>query len=190
MRARLDRHVDYPLLRSIRKACGREIEEAVEGDPRRCAVLAALTANGSGGSAGARRFSPALYENLRQKLQGVRLPAVLASRRELERYLKAWARLRTRWLATAGKSVRVHVDPRLSLCAVEDSTRGTERRFVSFLPCESINRGLLRQVSPRSRRRPRAARSSLGRGAGSGRNKDLDVRRPTEDAGRSLSQDS
>ena len=42
---RLDRHVDYPLLRSIRKVCGQEIEEAVEGDPRRCAVLAALTAN-------------------------------------------------------------------------------------------------------------------------------------------------
>ena len=88
MTSRLDRNVDYSLLRSIRKVCGREIEEAVEGDPRRCAVLAALTANGSGGSAGARRFSPALYENLRQKLQGVRLPAVLASRRELERYLK------------------------------------------------------------------------------------------------------
>ena len=86
--SKLDKHVDYSLLRSIRNVCGREIEKAAEGDPRRCSVLAALTANGSGGSTDARRFSPVLYENLRQKLQGERLPTVLASRRELESYLK------------------------------------------------------------------------------------------------------
>ena len=89
--SKLDKHVDYSLLRSIRKVCGREIEEAAEGDPRRCSVLAALTANGSGGSPDARRFSPVLYENLRQKLQGgERLPTVLASRREMESYLKKY----------------------------------------------------------------------------------------------------
>ena len=57
-------------MRRIRENCGSLIEEAAGGDPARGALLAALTANESGGSARAYRFEPNNYERLTKLLAG------------------------------------------------------------------------------------------------------------------------
>ena len=76
-------------MRWIREACGREIAEAAEGDPIRSALLAAITANESGGSRQAYRFAPANYERLLGLLAGNETKVDGVTRAQLEKRLNA-----------------------------------------------------------------------------------------------------
>jgi hypothetical protein len=77
------------LMRSIREACGLEIAEATKGDRNKAALLAAITANESGGSRQAYRFEPDNLEKLRALLAGT-VPDVDGLKKEaLEKKLAA-----------------------------------------------------------------------------------------------------
>ena len=83
-------HTDFRLMKSIHDSCRRDIGRAVRGDPEEHALLAALTANGSGGYSKACRFSPALHDALSGRLKGLRSSLPLVPRRDLERYLETF----------------------------------------------------------------------------------------------------
>jgi len=71
----------------IREACGREIAEATGGDPARSALLAAITANESGGSRQAYRFAPANHLRLQGLLKGAESKVDGLKRAQLEKAL-------------------------------------------------------------------------------------------------------
>ena len=83
-------HTDFRLMKSIYDSCRRDIGRAVRGDPEEHALLAALTANGSGGYSKACRFSPTLHDALSGRLKGLRSSLPLVPRRDLERYLETF----------------------------------------------------------------------------------------------------
>ena len=76
------------LMRRIREACGREIEAATNGDLTRAALLAAITANESGGSGSAYRFEPLIYSRLQCLLQGEEQEVEGVKREQIEKILR------------------------------------------------------------------------------------------------------
>lgn len=75
------------LMELIRRNCGRQIEEAVGGDPARAALLAAIAASESGGSRKAFRFEPAIHERLVGLLEGGESSVDGVTRVQLEKKL-------------------------------------------------------------------------------------------------------
>ena len=69
-RSGYSRDAERELMRSIYETCGPLIAEATSGDPARSALLAAITANESGGCRTTYRFAPAHYQRLLGLLGG------------------------------------------------------------------------------------------------------------------------
>ena len=76
-------------MRWIHETCGREIAEATGGDPERSALLAAITANESGGCRQAYRFAPANHQKLLALLDGAESKVDGLTRAQLEKRLSA-----------------------------------------------------------------------------------------------------
>ena len=76
-------------MRSIREICGRQIEEAAGGDAVLSALLAAITANESGGHRQAYRFDPANHERLAALLRGGEAEVDGVTGAQLEKCLSA-----------------------------------------------------------------------------------------------------
>ncbi len=89
----MKRHIDYPLMWSIFEDLGEEIESATAGDQVRAAVLASLTANGSGGAAAACRFSPTLLDSLSRVLEGEESLDASVSKQALRIWLDTYSHL-------------------------------------------------------------------------------------------------
>lgn len=76
-------------MRSIYETCGPLIAEATSGDPARSALLAAITANESGGCRTTYRFAPAHYQRLLGLLGGAERDMNGLTRAQLEKRLSA-----------------------------------------------------------------------------------------------------
>ena len=83
-------HTDYSLMKSLYDSCRSDIDRAARGDLEKHALLAALTANGSGGYSKACLYSPTLHGALSGRLEGHRSSLPLAPRQDLERYLETF----------------------------------------------------------------------------------------------------
>ncbi len=75
------------LMRRIRGTCGRQIEEATQGDMMRAALLAAITANESGGNGLVYRFEPSTYCRLHSLLKGEDEDVEGITREQFENFL-------------------------------------------------------------------------------------------------------
>ncbi len=87
----MKRHIDYPLMRSIFDDLGEAIDRETVGNEERTAVLAALAANGSGGAAGVRRFSPPQLEALSRTLANQTSAGLSISTRALRNWLELFS---------------------------------------------------------------------------------------------------
>lgn len=76
-------------MRSIHEACGRFIAEAAGGDAALSALLAAITANESGGCRRGFRFAPSNYQRLTALLAGSEAKVDGVTRAQLEKRLSA-----------------------------------------------------------------------------------------------------
>ncbi len=83
-------HADYSLMKSLHDSCRRDFDRAARGDLEKHALLAALSANGSGGYSKACLYSPTLHDALSRRLEGRRSSLPVVPRRDLEQYLEAF----------------------------------------------------------------------------------------------------
>jgi hypothetical protein len=81
------RDAERGLMRSIHETCGALIAEAAGGDLVRGALLAAITANESGGCRSTHRFVPAHYQRLLGLLNGAEQEVGGLTRARLEKQL-------------------------------------------------------------------------------------------------------
>ena len=88
----MKRHIDYPLMRSIFEDLSEAIDRATAGNEARAAVLAALTANGSGGAAGAYRFSPPQLDALSRSLADEASVDLPVTKRAVRNWLEMFSR--------------------------------------------------------------------------------------------------
>jgi hypothetical protein len=89
VRPGFSRDAERKLMRSIYEACGPLIAEATGGDPARSALLAAITANESGGCRSTYRFAPVYYQRLLGLRNGAARDVDGLTRAQLERRLRA-----------------------------------------------------------------------------------------------------
>ena len=85
----MEKDADRELMEWIHSSCGREIAEATGGNRSRSALLAALTANESGGRRHRYRFAPGIHERLRELCRAAGEMDGLTSEQLLERLGRA-----------------------------------------------------------------------------------------------------